>query len=356
MAIFDARPGFHRTWVYPLQVKGRFQSIRRWSMLALQAFFFIMPWLSIDGRRLLMLDIAERELHLFGLLFTRTLTSFFDDPMALWTGQASWMAYGAAVVFGGAAFADYAWFRDQFCSYLCPYARFQGALTDEESWVISYEQPRGEPRRRGKRQRPDQGACISCNKCVAVCPQGIDIRDGYQLECTSCARCVDACQGVMDKLGEPTLVRYSSEVEDQGGALRVLRPRTMVYTAIMLVLTAIFALLLAGRHELSATVSRAPGSMYQVDGQGGIRNTFTLQVENRSTSGEQVQVQVSMDGLEGAELIAIPMVLGEGESKTIPLVVTLPVDAERDRTLPFDFVVSTPEDSVAVGTSFKSGT
>lgn len=447
MGILDTRPGFHRTWVYPLQVKGRFHSLRRWTMLALQAFFFLTPWLSINGRRLLMLDVAERKLHIAGLLFTSTdnefillllllgafglflvtslfgrvwcgyacpqtvfleqwfmpverwieggrgvrmrrdtkgkgtfdwwwrkvakfsafalmctvlgmtLTSFFDDPKALWTGQASWVAYGAAFVFGGAAFADYAWFRDQFCSYLCPYARFQGALTDDESWVISYDVPRGEPRHKGKRKKPEQGACIDCNKCVAVCPQGIDIRDGYQLECTSCTRCVDACEGVMAKMGEPSLVRYSSEVEDQGGGkVRFFRPRTMVYVAIMVTLSVIFGLLLSGRHELAATVSRAPGAMYQVDLDGNTRNTYMLQVENRSTSGEAVQVQVTVDGLpESAALISIPMLLAEGESKTIPLVVTMPVDGERVRTLPFEFVVSTPEDSVSVGASFKSG-
>jgi polyferredoxin len=161
----------------------------------------------------------------------------------------------------------------------------------------------------------------------------------------------------MDKLGEPTLVRYSSEGEDKGGdKLRLLRPRTLVYMAIMVVLSAIFALLLTGRHELAATVSRTPGALYQIDPDGQTRNTYMLQVENRSTSGDVVDVAVTLDGLpDNAALIAIPMSLQEGESKTIPLVVTLPVDSERVRNLPFEFVISTPEDSVSVGASFKSG-
>ncbi|MFT5583294.1 MAG: polyferredoxin [Cognaticolwellia sp.] len=160
----------------------------------------------------------------------------------------------------------------------------------------------------------------------------------------------------METLGEPTLIRYSSVVEEQGKKLHFLRPRTLVYIAIMVVLSTIFGLLLMGRHELAATISRTPGAMYQIDADGQTRNTYMLQVENRSTSGDAVQVQVTVDGLpDSAALIAIPMILVEGESKTIPLVVTLPVDGDRARTLPFEFIISTPEDSVSVGASFKSG-
>ncbi|MED5372785.1 MAG: cytochrome c oxidase accessory protein CcoG [Myxococcota bacterium] len=447
MAIFETKPGWHRTYIYPMEVKGRFQTIRKWSMLALQAFFFIMPWVKIGGKRMLMLDIGGRELHIFGAVFTSTdnefillillmsgfalflftslfgriwcgyacpqtvfleqwvypieefiegkrgvrmrrdrkgkgtwdwwwrkiakwtvwvimsvilamtLTSFFVDAATLWTFQASAGFYAAAFVLGAGALADYGWFRDQFCSYLCPYARFQGALTDDESWVIAYDEPRGEPRRRGKRKNDAQGACISCNKCVSVCPQGIDIRDGYQLECISCARCIDACEGVMDKLGEETLVRYTSVAEEAGKKVRWLRPRTMVYGAIMTVLIGIFVALLAGRHQIEASVNRTTGTLYTIDDDGYVRNTYMLYVANRSGDDAPITYDIDVvgEGLEGAEIIELPMVLSSGESKTLPLIVRLPPDDSRPATLPIEVRIADQDDVVVLDTNFKSG-
>ncbi|MCA9556879.1 MAG: 4Fe-4S dicluster domain-containing protein, partial [Myxococcales bacterium] len=162
--------------------------------------------------------------------------SWFAGPRALWTGQAGPVDYSMVGVIGAGLFLDWAWFREQLCSYLCPYARFQGALVDHDSLIISYDATRGEPRAKGKASA-QAGHCIECNKCVDVCPAGIDIRDGFQLECISCARCIDACETVMPKLGHPSLVRYSTMAADEGGKTRVVRGRTIVYAALLTVLT-----------------------------------------------------------------------------------------------------------------------
>jgi cytochrome c oxidase accessory protein FixG len=148
------------------------------------------------------------------LLLGMAFMSVFAGARPLWTGQASLVSYTLVVIIAGFWYLDFTWFREQFCIYLCPYARFQSALTDDESLLISYDEERGEPR--GPRRGPE-GGCIACRKCVVVCPQGIDIRDGFQLECIQCARCVDACESVMSRFHQPTLVRYSSRSSFLGG-------------------------------------------------------------------------------------------------------------------------------------------
>ena len=135
-------------------------------------------------------------------------------PGSCGPGTSGSLAYSFVLVFTALWYLDFTWFREQFCNFLCPYARFQSALTDDETLLIGYDPARGEPR--GGKEAAADGRCIACNKCVVVCPQGIDIRDGFQLECIQCARCIDACVSVMDKLGHRTLVEYTSMAEQEG--------------------------------------------------------------------------------------------------------------------------------------------
>ena len=205
------------------------------------------------------------------------MVSLFAGARDLWTGSASPTEYAFVAIITGVWYLDFVWFREQFCNYLCPYARFQSALTDEESLLISYDVPRGEPREKGRAAAQD-GRCIACQKCVVVCPQGIDIRDGFQLECIQCARCVDACTSVMEPLGHETLVRYSSLSADEGRERRTLRPRTVVYGGLLTTLAAAGIVLVLGRVPFEASVNRVPGTLFTMDADGFVRNTYMLKI------------------------------------------------------------------------------
>ncbi len=280
--------------------------------------------------------------------------SIFAGARELWTGQAGPVEYTMVAIFTGFWFLDFTWFREQFCSYVCPYARFQSVLADEETLIITYDVDRGEPREAGKQAALD-GRCIECNKCVVVCPQGIDIRDGYQLECIQCARCIDACTSVMDKLGHPTLVAYGSIAESEGRAVRRWRPRTILYAAILVGIMVTGGVLLARRVPFEATVNRAPGSLYTVDADGYTRNTFLLKITNKSPQVEPVDYRISVEGLTDAEVLADDVRLGSTESRTVPLIVRVPTSAQLQRTTPFEVRIVTEEDAIVLSPTFKSG-
>ncbi|MDP2958230.1 MAG: cytochrome c oxidase accessory protein CcoG [Longimicrobiales bacterium] len=286
------------------------------------------------------------------LLLGIAMTSLFAGARPLWTGQASPASYAFVGIFAAFWFVDFFWFREQFCIYLCPYARFQSALTDDETLLISYDEARGEPR--GAKRGPE-GGCIACQKCVVVCPQGIDIRDGFQLECIQCARCIDACESVMSRFEQPTLVRYSSTSADRGKAPRAFRPRTLVYGGLLTTLTAAAMVLLLGRVPFEASVNRAPGSLFTVDGDGYVRNTYLLKVTNNESTSAPVAYSVDVDGLEGAEVTAPELTMGPEESRTIPLVVRLPAAAAGARTIPFTVRIGSPTAELLLPTTFKTG-
>jgi cytochrome c oxidase accessory protein FixG len=295
---------------------------------------------------------------LASVLISMTFVSWFAGTVPLWTGAAGVGAYGSVAFFSVGMFLDFTWFREQFCNFLCPYARFQGAIAGANSLVVSYDIQRGEPRRqRGvKLAKSEQGACIGCNKCVAVCPQGIDIRDGFQLECISCAKCVDACTSVMDKFKQPTLVRYSTVTEDEGGERKgFVRPRTALYAALMAVCVGAFGVLMSQRHELDVNVNRVPGSLYTIDDDGSTRNTFLLQIQNKQFVEDPAALTVVVEGLEDAEVIVPPIALETGEMVKVPLVVRSPAGKELARTQAIAIRVTSDFDEVVVPTTFKSG-
>ena len=280
--------------------------------------------------------------------------SIFAGARELWTGQAGPVEYSLVAIFTGFWFVDFTWFREQFCSYVCPYARFQSVLADEETLIITYNTERGEPRKAGKQAAKD-GRCIECTKCVVVCPQGIDIRDGYQLECIQCARCIDACTSVMNKLGHPTLVAYGSIAESEGRKVRRWRPRTIVYAAILLLIAGAGGVLLARRIPFEATVNRAPGSLYTVDADGYTRNSFLLKITNKSPAVEPVEYEISVAGLDDAEVLTDAVELGSTETRTIPLIIRVPTSAELQRTTPFEVKVAAEDGTVVLSPTFKSG-
>lgn len=191
-----------------------------------------------------------------------------------------------AISFGVVAFLTislyfcFAWFREQFCIVMCPYGRIQSALSDDDTMVIGYDAHRGDPR--GKANNPDAGDCIDCRRCVQVCPTGIDIRNGLQMECIGCAACIDACDSIMINLNRPKgLVRYDSHNGLERLPKRIFRPRTFAYMAMMLLGAAVLSLTVYKKaRSFSAQVNKMPGMTYQKD-PTGVRNIYQIRLFNK---------------------------------------------------------------------------
>ncbi len=198
-------------------------------------------------------------------------------------------------------YLDFAIVRQTFCKYLCPYARFQGVLFDRHTLVIGYDRRRGEPR--GKKGTT-RGDCVDCGLCVAVCPTRIDIRDGMQLECIACTQCIDACNGVMEQVGrERNLIGYRSLVGLEGlRPVRILRPRVLVYGALLLAVAGAFATSIGRRLPMDLQVAHASSSLYARSADGRVSNAFTLHIENRDR--EQRSFQIRLEDEAGFDLVA----------------------------------------------------
>ncbi len=260
--------------------------------------------------------------------------------------------------------------REQVCIYMCPWPRIQGAMIDADSLLVTYRDFRGEPRGPHRKSQgwEGRGDCIDCNACVAVCPMGIDIRDGTQLECITCALCIDACNGIMDKIGKPHgLIAYdtyrSLQSEKKGGGLqlRLLRPRTMLYAGMIAVVGTIVAFALMSKTVLELNVIAERNPLFVQLSDGGVRNTYTVKILNKQYKPHTFALTI--EGLPGAQL----SVLGQ-EADSNPKITVVPDDLREVRayvTLPkssvasvggekieFDFVVT----DVADGNKTKRGT
>ncbi|NJD10683.1 MAG: cytochrome c oxidase accessory protein CcoG [Gemmatimonadetes bacterium] len=280
--------------------------------------------------------------------------SYFAGARELWTGRAGPVEYTLVGIFTVAWFWDFAWFREQFCNFLCPYARFQSVLQDPDTLTISYDPARGEPRGADAKK---SGRCIDCKKCVVVCPAGIDIRNGFQLECIGCAACIDACDSVMTRLGHRSLVVYGTLNQLQGKPTRRLQVRTVVYAALLLALAVATGAVLATRVPFEASVGRAPGSLYTLDDDGRVRNTFLLRIANNTASADSVafQLALELEGLPDAELIAPEVKLAPEEGRLVPLVVRVRAHDVVARTIPLRLRVRSPLGERVLATTFKSG-
>lgn len=230
------------------------------------------------------------------------------------TGEAPLTAYFFAAVLTFTTYMLAGTMREQVCTYLCPWPRIQGALTDEHALNVTYRYDRGEPRaphRKGETWE-GRGDCIDCNQCVQVCPMGIDIRDGAQLECIHCALCIDACDDIMRKVGRPTgLIAYDTDravsARAQGGSAKysLLRPRTILYTVLIALIS---TLVLWGygsksSYEFSVLKDRSPPFIRLSDGR--VRNGYTLKLVNKSTITQQVEITVKGLGDAEFEIIGV---------------------------------------------------
>jgi len=410
-----------RIWIYPNKPKGSYYTARTIISWFLLAFLFGAPFIRINGRPMLLLNIIERKFIIFGLVFwpqdfylfvltaialvvfilffTAVLGRLFcgwicpqtifmemvfrkieylieggasqrrkldESPMdaAKFFKKASkhtiffalsfligntLLAYiigidklkdivtsppnehaaglAAMFVFSGVFYFVFSWFREQACTMVCPYGRLQSVLLDTNSLIVAYDYNRGEPRRRyvEDKERAKSGHCIACNACVKVCPTGIDIRNGLQLECVHCTACIDACNRIMKGVNLPTgLIRYTSQNLLEKGRKFSLTPRLVGYGVLFVFLFSLVSFLLATRTEVETTILRTPGTLYEELSDGTVRNIYNYKVVNKtfeniavdfmlkSPSGEiQVvggPVQAPPDGLaEGVILVAIPM-------------------------------------------------
>ena len=244
---------------------------------------------------------------------------FHDAPglmVEIVTGSASMGTYGTIAFLTFSTYLLAGWAREQVCTYMCPWPRFQGAMLDDESYIVTYEAFRGEARGPIKRKGlargevPETGHCIDCNACVHVCPTGIDIRDGLQMECIGCGLCVDACNEMMDKVGFPRdLIRFDSVQNTQARAkgrdatVRILRPRTFFYLAILLTVSAVMLFGLVTRSVLEINVIGDRQPRYVMLSDGSVRNGYTVKLLNMQQ--EEREFLIGTAKIDGAQIATI---------------------------------------------------
>ncbi len=208
--------------------------------------------------------------------------------------------FASLLIFSGVFYGVYAFFREQACTVVCPYGRLQGVLLDKNSMVVAYDHKRGEPRGLSKKNEPKPfGDCIDCFACVKVCPTGIDIRNGVQMECVGCTACIDACDNIMDHLGKPRgLIRYASENSIENGEPLKYTSRMKMYTALCGVVVLILSVILITRNDVAVTIMRTPGILYQERGTDSISNLYNIKLSNKTT--QTIPTTLRLEGASGA--------------------------------------------------------
>ncbi|HYE62935.1 MAG TPA: cytochrome c oxidase accessory protein CcoG [Phycisphaerales bacterium] len=409
-----------RRWLNPRPSRGRFWTRRRAVAYTLIALFTAIPYITVNGLPLVLLDIVHRRFTLFGYTFLPTDTPLFVLLMVavflavflatsvlgrVWCGWAcpqtvymeflyrpierlfegepgrskqptgglkrvlKWAVYILASLFIAHTFLayfvgidqlktwvtrspfehptafllmagvtaamlfDFGFFREQMCTIACPYGRFQSVMLDRGSLIVAYDRKRGEPRGKAKRvslpvlDAAPQGDCVDCRMCVTTCPTGIDIRDGLQMECIHCTQCIDACDAVMTKVGRPTgLIRYSSQRALEGEP-RKARPRVVIYSALLALITSIFTHGIITKPPVDINLLRGRGMPFNELPSGLISNQLRVKVTNRLM--EQATCTVSLINAPAGGRIEIesspnPFTVAPGEQTTIAVIVLLP--------------------------------
>src|SRR3989442_1544514 len=289
----------------------------------------------------------------FEKAWKKSLKQLLWIAIALWTGftfvgyfvpirelggellalQGSWQMFWV-LFYGFATYGNAGYMREQVCKYMCPYARFQSAMFDRDTMIISYDEQRGDPR--GTRARSADarslglGDCIDCGLCVQVCPTGIDIREGLQYDCIGCAACIDVCNGVMDKMRYPRgLIRYATQNgmaqrwTQRQMVARVLRPRVLIYGAVLLAIATALLASLAMRSPFKVDVVRDRASLARIVADGRIENVYRLQLMNATESTQRYRVQVA--GLPHASIAGADEVeVGPAQARWFAVAVQLP--------------------------------
>ena len=440
-----------RQKIYPREVHGVFAVLRTTAVFALLGLFFILPWLQMGGRQVVLFDLPARKFYIFWLTFwpqdflllaflliLAAFALFFFTALAgrLWCGYACpqtvwtevffwierkfegsrakqmkldkaalgpnklfiklgkhgcWLLISLLTAFTFVAYfspaerllRDFAgfnlhpweafwigfftlatylnagWMREQVCKYMCPYARFQSAMFDPDTLIISYDKGRGDPRgsrRPGTDYKAEGlGDCINCTMCVQVCPTGIDIRDGLQYECIGCSACIDVCDHVMDKMGYPKgLIRYTTENAMIGRPARIIRPRLVVYMILLIVLSGLFLFSLSQRQIIELDVIRDRNQLYR-ETAGLIENIYTLKLINKDDLDHRFTLRA--EGIEGLRLLLDKesILVESGTVADLPVRIRASEDNLKGRSTVFYFsltAVTDPELSVKEKASF----
>jgi cytochrome c oxidase accessory protein FixG len=285
------------------------------------------------------------------LFLAHTFLSYFvsTDTLAKWMQTSPIKHPTAFLVMGGATVGlmfNFLYFREQFCMIACPYGRFQSVMLDRTSFIVAYDGIRGEPRKKGKRVEKgekssntkgevltldsltvqSEGDCVDCGRCTAVCPTGIDIRNGLQMECIHCAQCIDACNQVMKTIGKPTgLIRYSTQDQLAGKLVSIIRPRTIIYPTIILISAGLFFAVLSTKFSFDSRIMGTPGVPFTIGADRTVQNNFQIRLVNRSQKEQVYSVgaddhEVVAKWSSGDSVRLIP-----GQSVMIPLDIHFPV-------------------------------
>jgi cytochrome c oxidase accessory protein FixG len=311
-----------------------------------ETFLWIERW--VEGSRSQQIKLA-RAPWTWDKAWRKGLKQFLWIAFALWTGftfvgyftpitelagkiasfsTGPWETFWV-LFYGGATYLNAGFMREQVCKYMCPYARFQSAMFDRDTLIITYDAGRGEPR--GARKKGTDykarglGDCIDCTMCVQVCPTGIDIRKGLQYECIACAACIDACDEVMDKMGYPRgLVRYDTQHGLEGRPKRVLRPRTIVYATLLAALMFGFAWTLTHRNVVGVDVLRDRNALFRERADGLIENVYNVKLLNKD--GVEHRFTITASGLPGLQVDygAATVSVGPGAVQSVPVRVRVP--------------------------------
>ncbi|MGE5505479.1 MAG: cytochrome c oxidase accessory protein CcoG [Actinomycetota bacterium] len=288
-----------------------------------------------------------------GIGFTLWFGDAFEMLRDIFTGEASSSVYAFILIIGGFCFLLAGYARERVCVYLCPYSRFQSAMLDEHSLVVSYEAWRGEPRGPAPSSHDfsGRGHCVDCKMCVISCPTGTDIRFGNQLSCIGCALCIDACDAVMDKFGLPRgLISYDSSsnliahAEGKPGVIKLVRPRTLIYVGILAIAATVMltALLLRSPTDVNILHERAPLFVQMSD--GGIRNGYVYKILNRVREDHSYMLKVT--GMDGATMDVVGVATNVTEAQvsvprddvgTFRIYVTVPASSVKGKSSPITF-------------------
>ena len=422
-----------RIWIFPKKPSGKFYNARTLFSIVLLTLLYSIPFIKLNGNPLILLNILERKIILFGVPFGTHDFHLFVIAMILviisiflftvvygrlfcgwlcpqtvfmemvyrrieywiegdankqkklkamdWTGEKifkrslkhsiflaiafitanTFLAYIigidelfeiikapvtehltgfiAITIFSGVFYFVFAFFREQACIMVCPYGRLQGVMLDEDSVVISYDHKRGEPRGVSKDKEAALGDCVDCKACVNVCPTGIDIRNGTQLECVNCTACIDACDTVMDKVKKPRgLIRYASINEIEKGVRSLLTPRSIGYTVVLVILFSALSFMLSVRGDFELSVFRTAGMTYQQYDSLHISNLYDFVLTNKTF--KQIPITLEIENHSGfiktigSDMVAEPegtieakflIIIKENEIKQLntPLVVAV---------------------------------
>lgn len=308
--------------------------------------------------RKLLLKVSKHGIWILVALWTGVTFVGYFTPVRDLLGQIAAISLGPWQIFwilfyGFATYGNAGFMREQVCKYMCPYARFQGVMFDKDTWIITYDPARGEPRGKLSRKSVDEGTgdCIDCSLCVQVCPTGIDIRNGQQYECIGCAACIDACDQVMEKTGRSKgLIRYDTLNGVENGWTRkqlwrrVFRPRVLVYSAILLTVTGLLFTHIANRVPLKVDVLRDRGALSREVKNGIIENVYRVMLINGAE--EDRHFTLSVEGLPTARIDSDNKVaVTAASTRMVPVRVRAEPDSGSAGSNRIVFVVTADDDS-----------